>query len=86
VTAGDRQPDVTVKLIKKGQVATFEVEGGFARRPAPCDGLLVETSATTILIPMDDLRVAGLETADGKAERRASRARVAAGKDEDLTR
>jgi hypothetical protein len=49
------KPDIEVRLILRGQVATFEVEGGFARRPAPCDGLLVETTRSTILVPMEDV-------------------------------
>jgi hypothetical protein len=46
--------DVEVRPIAKGQLATFEVEGGFARRPAPCDGLLIETRTSTLLIPLEE--------------------------------
>jgi hypothetical protein len=53
--------DLTVQLIRKGQVATFELAGDFRRMPAPSDGLLLETTTTTILVHLDDLRRAGLD-------------------------
>ncbi len=59
----DPKSDLRVQFIKKGQVATFEVDGGFCRKPAPSDGLLVESTTTTVFVPMDDLRKAGLQMA-----------------------
>jgi len=52
--------DVELRMIRRGQVATFEVGDTFAREPAPCDGILVETRVTTLLIPLTDvLRIIG---------------------------
>jgi hypothetical protein len=52
------KPDVEVRMILQHQVATFEVDGGFARRPAPCDGLIVETTVRTIFVPMEQVAAA----------------------------
>lgn len=51
VTVGE----FTMQLVRAGQIVTFEVEGGWRRRPAPHDGLLVESTKTTILLPLDQL-------------------------------
>jgi len=42
-----------VRAVRRGQVVTAEVAGAFPRRPAPYDGLLVETDRTTILVPLE---------------------------------
>ena len=52
---GDLRADVEVRAIRKGQTATFEVDDGFSRKEAPCHGLLVETSTTTLLVPVADV-------------------------------
>ncbi len=48
---GNRKVDLEVRAIRKGQIATFEVEGGFVRKEAPCDGLYVETTQNTFILP-----------------------------------
>jgi hypothetical protein len=60
----DRSPDIRVQFIRKGQLATFEVEGGFARKPAPSDGLLIELTTTSLFLPVEQIRRAGLEVAE----------------------
>jgi hypothetical protein len=52
---GDMNADIEIRAIRAGQLATFEVDGGFVRRPAPCDGLYIETSKTTILLPAGEV-------------------------------
>jgi hypothetical protein len=58
-TGGDR----VVRAIKQGMVATFEMDGSFVRLPAPCDGVLIETRTTTILVPLRELTPALQELA-----------------------
>ncbi|HYE58088.1 MAG TPA: hypothetical protein VD948_06265 [Rhodothermales bacterium] len=55
-----------------GQPVTFEVEGGFYRRPAPADGLVVETDSTTIFVPLEDVAkaMAAIEAAKAKGRKR----------------
>jgi hypothetical protein len=71
-SVGDTKMDLEVHALRKGQVATFEVEGGFVRRPAPCDGLLVETSSSTILVPVPELARALQELKKPRQEMGAS--------------
>jgi hypothetical protein len=48
--------DTTIRAILKGQLATLPVKGGgYARIPAPHDGLLVETTTSTFLLPAVDV-------------------------------
>ncbi|MDZ4693867.1 MAG: hypothetical protein SGI86_01880 [Deltaproteobacteria bacterium] len=49
---GSSRSDLDVRLVIEGQIATFEVAGGFARKPVPADGVIVETTTTTIFIPL----------------------------------
>jgi hypothetical protein len=58
ISVADKKMDLEVAAIRKGQLATFEVEGGFVRRPAPCDGLLIETRSTTIFLPLSKIQKA----------------------------
>jgi hypothetical protein len=51
-----RGSDGSVRAIEGGQVATFEVEGGFARRPAPESGLLLDLRSETVLLPAAEVR------------------------------
>lgn len=51
-TFGKTKIDIDVQPILKGQVATFEAEGGFIRRPAPCDGLWVEQKSGSYFLPL----------------------------------
>jgi hypothetical protein len=60
-SSAEDRPDVRVQFVRKGQVATFEVRGGFARKPAPSDGVLVESTTTTLFVTVEDLRRSGLE-------------------------
>lgn len=55
MTIGGLKMDLELHPIVKDQVATFEVQGGFARKPSPCDGLLIETRTSTILLPIEEL-------------------------------
>jgi len=45
-----------VRGILAGQVATFRSDDGtgWIRRPAPCNGLLVEDDETTLLVPLEE--------------------------------
>jgi len=52
IAIGDQKADIEVTRLAEGQTATFEVEGGFARKPAPCDGLYIETRTSVIFIPL----------------------------------
>jgi hypothetical protein len=52
---GSGKPDLEVRPIRKGMLATYEVGGEFVRAPAPCDGVLIETERTTVLVPLTDL-------------------------------
>jgi len=47
--------DLDVRLVLEGQVATFEVSGGFVRKAVPTTGVVVETTTTTIFIPLATL-------------------------------
>jgi hypothetical protein len=75
------KPDIEVRLLLRGQVATFEVEGGFARRPAPYDGLLVETTHSTILVPLEDVVASVDEWRRGRAAEGPTAPRVPDGAD-----
>jgi hypothetical protein len=61
---GNGSPDVRVQFLHKGQVATLEMDGAFARLPVPSDGLLIESKSTTLFISVDDIRCAGLEVSE----------------------
>jgi hypothetical protein len=50
--------DRSISPVRAGQLATFEVGGGFVRLPAPCHGIIVETKTTTIFIPAADVAAA----------------------------
>ncbi len=52
---GFDRPDLDVRFVFEGQIATFEVGGGFARKPVPTDGVIVETTTATIFIPISTL-------------------------------
>jgi hypothetical protein len=47
--------DLTITPIRKGQLASFEVKGGYVRAPAPHDGLLIETTTSTVLLAAEDV-------------------------------
>jgi hypothetical protein len=67
---GDLRADIEIYPIRKGQLATFEVDDGFFREPAPCDGLLIETKTATIFVPSGEVARA-LETLQKDERRRA---------------
>lgn len=47
-----------VLALRCGQIATFESGGGFARRPAPLDGILIDTRSQTLFLPAQTLLTA----------------------------
>lgn len=47
----------TVQRVRKNDLISIEVQGGFVRKPAPCDGLMVEDrNGNTMFVP-DNLGV-----------------------------
>lgn len=40
-----------IRPVRAGDEIIVEVEGGFVRRPAPCDGLAVETADRELFLP-----------------------------------
>lgn len=69
---GDMRADIEIRPITKGQIATFEVEGGYARKPAPCDGLLIESAKATVFIPATEA-IKALKTLQRSSEKVAAR-------------
>jgi hypothetical protein len=61
---GKASPDIRVQFLHKGQVATLEMDGAFARLPVPSDGLLIESKSATLFITVDDIRGAGVEVSE----------------------
>jgi hypothetical protein len=62
--------DTSIRAVLKGQIATLEIKGGgFARIPAPHDGLLVETTTSTFLLPADQVARALAELSKEPTER-----------------
>lgn len=61
--------------MRRGQLATFEMGGGFVRRPAPSDSLLLDLRSETILLCATVVRSAlrGAPTRSGNAEIRRGR-------------
>jgi hypothetical protein len=48
-----RPPEL--KPIRAGEEITVQVEGGFARRRAPTDGVIVALTDRDVFFPVDDL-------------------------------
>jgi hypothetical protein len=57
---GKASPDIRVQFLHKGQVATLEMDGAFARLPVPSDGLLIESKSATLFISVNELKKAGV--------------------------
>lgn len=47
-----------VKPVREGEEIIVQVEGGFVRRPAPCDGVSVQTPERDLFVPADELEAA----------------------------
>ena len=47
--------------VLKGQPILFAVEGGFARKPAPCDGYAVDVGSTCAFVPARDVETATVD-------------------------
>lgn len=62
---------MTVRAVLAGQLCTFASADrtGWVRRPAPHDGLLIETDADTLLVPVDQARAALDEIARANRKR-----------------
>lgn len=47
-----------IKAVLKGQIITWECQGGFIRGPAPSDGIVVEDDVSTKFIAYKDVNAA----------------------------
>ena len=48
----------TVRGVRQGDAIAMPVAGGYHRRPAPCDGLYVETDDTALFIELSTVEAA----------------------------
>jgi hypothetical protein len=67
IALGKEKTDIQVRGIVKGTTATFEVDNGWCRKPAPCDGVLIETKTSTVLVPVAELERALREVRRARA-------------------
>lgn len=51
----DDPSHVTTRAIREGEEFAGPVEGGYIRRPAPEDGVLVENREVTLFVPVTEL-------------------------------
>jgi hypothetical protein len=48
--------DLTIRPVVRGQFATYERGRGYVRQPVPSDGFIVETTKTTIFVPLERIK------------------------------
>lgn len=71
--ASSSQPQLVLRPVRKGGPISVQVQGGYVRREAPCDGIAIETDEHSFFVPADSL-----EEALGKLGRDAGRKSPAA--------
>jgi hypothetical protein len=52
------EKQIVLRPVAKGGEISVEVEGGFVRRQAPCDGVSIETESQSFFVPADKLEEA----------------------------
>jgi hypothetical protein len=52
------EKQIVLRPVTKGGEISVEVEGGFVRRQAPCDGIAIETETQSVFVPAEKLEEA----------------------------